>query len=438
MHAAGKSANSRRPSYGASVRRTAGASAPYSGQSDRRTILTRPIPPCPDRPTPWFAALLAAGLVLLCPLAAAAQAPAPPQATPPPAPPVPVTVFAAAKRDVPIVLRNIGAVQAFQSAAIRPRVDGTLDEVLFTEGQEVKKGDLLARIDPRPYQAILDQASARRAATAANLTNARLDLARSTDLARSQFASRQVVDTRTATVAQLEAQLSADDAAISAARVNLDYTSILAPFDGRVGLRAVDPGNVVRFANDSAIIVTIMQIRPIVAVFTLPQDSLPAIQAAMARGKLSAAAFSPDDKTQLAQGALITTDSTIDQATGTIRMKAVFANENTRLWPGQFVNVRLTLEVQKGVIAIPSIAVQRGPAGLFVYTVKDDQTVEIARVELGQDDGTQAVIRRGVEEGVRVVIGGQSRLRAGARVTISAPPGAPPTAQPATAPRPSG
>ncbi len=404
--------------------------------------MTRPTPP---HAAPFLAR--AAYIFAACFLAstAHAQAPAPPQA-----PPVPVTIFTTVKRDVPIVLRNIGVVQAFQSAAIRPRVDGTLEQVMFTEGQEVKKGDLLARIDPRPYQAILDQAVARKAATAATLANARLDLARAADLARGQFASRQVLDTRTATVAQLEAQLSADEAASNAARVNLDYTSILAPFDGRLGLRNVDVGNVVRFAdNANTAIVTIMQIRPIVAVFTLPQDALPAIQAAMTRGKLPASAFSPDDKTQLGLGELLTTDSIIDATTGTIRMKAVFTNETTRLWPGQFVNVRLTLEVQKGVIAIPSIAVQRGPAGLFVYTVKDDQTVEIARVELGQDDGTQAVIRRGLEEGVRVVVGGQSRLRAGARVTInapgSAPPGAAPNAQPSaqpgtapTAPRPSG
>ena len=411
------------------------ATTPPSGQRDRKTILTWRILPHARRFAAAFVALLLASGCLLSGAAAHAQATAPTAAQ---GPPVPVTVIAASKRDVPIVLRNIGAVQAFQSAAIRPRVDGTLDEVMFTEGQDVKKGDLLARIDPRPYQAILDQATARRASTAANLANARLDLARSMDLARSQFASRQVVDTRAASVAQLEAQLNADDAAINSAQVNLDYTSILAPFDGRVGLRNVDPGNVVRFAdNANTAIVTIMQIRPIVAVFTLPQDALPAIQAAMARGKLPAAAFSPDDKTLLGQGELITTDSTIDATTGTIRMKAVFANEATRLWPGQFVNVRLTLEVQKGVIAIPSSAVQRGPTGLFVYTVKDDQTVEIARVDLGQDDGTQAVILRGLDEGIRVVIGGQSRLRAGARVTITAPPGTP-SATPSAAPRPSG
>lgn len=407
--------------------------APHPDERDFRTTLTNRRSSHPIH----FAALWLAAACLL-PAPARAQAPAAQ------APPVPVTVVAASKRDVPIILRNIGAVQASQSAAIRPRVDGTLEEVLFTEGQEVKKGDLLARLDARPYQAILDQAIARRAATEASIANARLDLARSVDLARSQFASRQVVDTRVMAVSQLEAQLRADDATINAAKVNLDYTSILAPFDGRMGLRNIDPGNVVRFAdNANTAIVTISQIRPIVAVFTLPQDNLPAIQAAMARGTLPVAALSADDRVVLGQGELITTDNTIDATTGTIRMKAKFPNEATRLWPGQFVNVRLTLEVQRDAIAVPSIAVQRGPAGLFVYTVKDDQTVDLARIEIGQDDGTLAVIRRGLTEGTRVVVAGQSRLRVGARVTITPPagnppPSAPPSSTPAAPPRPSG
>ncbi len=386
-----------------------------------------------------IAALAAAGIVLASASPVLAQAPAPAQL-----PPVPVTVAQAAKRDVPILLRNIGAVQAGQVAAIRPRVDGTLEQVFFTEGQEVKRGDVIAKLDARPYQAALDQAVARRAATEASLVNARQDLARSIDLARGQFASRQVVDTRTAQVAQLEAQLKADTATVAAAQVNLDYTSITAPFDGRLGLRSMDPGNVVRFANDNTVIVTISQIRPLVVVFTLPQDTLPAIQDAMARGTAPVTALSPDDRTVLGNGQLITTDSAIDQTTGTIRLKAQFPNENGRLWPGQFVNVRLQLEVQRGVVTVPSIAVQRGPQGLFVYVVKDDQTVEFLRVETGQDDGSLAIIRRGLEDGARVVVAGQSRLRSGARVTIAPPPGQPaqpggqqPAGQPAT-PRPSG
>jgi len=235
-------------------------------------------------------------------------------------------------------------------------------------------------------------------------------------------------------VAGLEAQIMADDAAIAAAQLNLDYTSITAPFDGRMGLRNIDPGNIVRFANDNTVIVTISQIRPVVVLFTLPQDVLPDIQSAMARGTLPVTALTPDDRTVLGQGELITTDSAIDQATGTIRMKAKFPNADTRLWPGQSVNVRLQLEIQRDVVAIPSIAVQRGPQGLFVYAIKDDNTVEIIRVEIGQDDGTQAVIRAGLEPGTRIVVAGQSRLRAGARVTVNTPPPAPAAA----APRPSG
>lgn len=398
--------------------------------------MTRPIPPRARR----LAAFLGAALLFALPSAAPVQAQGtPPQAAQPP--PVPVTIVIAAKADVPTVLRNIGAVQAGQTAAIRSRVDGTLEEIFFTEGQEVKRGDLIARIDPRSFQAAFDQATARRAATAATLANARLDLARAADLARGQFASRQQVDTRSALVAQLEAQLMADDAAIAATRVNLDYTNITAPFDGRLGLRTVDPGNVVRFANDNAVIVTISQIRPVVVLFTLPQDALPAIQAGMGRATLPVTALTPDDRTILGQGTLITTDSSIDQTTGTIRLKASFPNADTRLWPGQFVNVRLQLDIQRGVITVPSIAVQRGPQGLFIYTIKDDNTVDLARVEIGQDDGTRAVIRRGLEEGARVVVAGQSRLRAGARVTITAPPappGTPPAVPPAAAARPSG
>lgn len=354
------------------------------------------------------------------PASPAPSQPAPASGAPPQPPGIPVSAVAAAKRDVPILLRNIGAIQASQSVLLRTRVDGTLEEVFFTEGQEVKRGDLLARVDPRPYKAVLDQAIARKAATQATLANARLDLVRSQDLVRNQFASRQQVDTRAATVAQLEATLRSDDAAIASAQVNLDYTSITAPFDGRVGLRLVDPGNVVRFADPTSVgIVGISQIRPIAAVFTLPQDALPAIQAAMAKGKLAVFARTPDDKTELGQGELLTVDNAMDATTGTIKLKAIFPNAETRMWPGQFVNVRLQLEIQRDVIAIPSSAVQRGPNGLFVYTVKPDSTAAIAPVVLGQDDGTTAVIVKGIDEGSRVIVAGQSRLQAGTRVNVA-------------------
>ncbi len=340
---------------------------------------------------------------------------------PPPAPPtpgVPVTVLPAARKDVPTLLRNIGAVQAYQTVLMRARIDGTLEQVFFEEGQEVKRGDKLAQIDPRPYQAALDQALAKKAQDEVQLANAKLDLNRSAELARSQFAAQQTVDTRLAAVRALEAQVKADDAAAAAARVNLDYTTITAPFDGRVGLRQLDPGNVVRAADPAGVgIVTISQIRPIAVLFNLPQDSWPAIQAGMAKGKLAVFAYAPDDRTLLATGELMTADNAIDTATGTVKLKARFENAESRLWPGQFVNIRLQTEMQKGVVTVPSIAVQRGPANLFVYVAKPDNTVALSPVKLGQDDGQTAVILSGVEDGQLVVVNGMSRLQNGARIT---------------------
>ncbi len=351
-------------------------------------------------------------VVAALPGIAAAQAP------PAPSPPgVPVTIAAAGRKDIPILLRNIGAVQAYQTVLMRARIDGTLEQVFFEEGQEVKRGDKLAQIDPRPYQAALEQALAKKAQDEAQLANARLDLNRSTELARNQYAAQQTVDTRQAAVRALEAQVKADEAAVSAARVNLDYTTIAAPFDGRVGLRQLDPGNVVRAADPAGVgIVTISQIRPIAVLFNLPQDNLPAIQAGMARGKLSVLAYAADDRTLLATGELVTADNAIDATTGTIRLKARFDNAENRLWPGQFVNVRLQTEVQKGVVTVPSIAVQRGPANLFVYVAKPDNTVALSPVKLGQDDGQTAVVLSGVEDGQLVVVNGMSRLQNGARI----------------------
>ncbi len=332
-------------------------------------------------------------------------------------PAVPVTVTAVVRKDVPILLRNIGAVQAMQVALMRSRVDGTLEKVFFTEGQDVKRGDPLALIDPRPYQAALDQATAKRAQDEAQLANAKLDLARSVELVRTQSTPQQTLDTRAAAVRTLEATIKADDALIAAARVNLDYTTITAPFDGTMGLRLIDPGNVVRAADTTGVgIVTIAQTRPLTVVFNLPQDSLPAIRAGMAAGKLPVTAHSADDRVQLGTGELITIDNTIDTTTGTIKLKARFENTDSKLWPGQFVNARLQTEVQKGVLVVPSIAIQRGPANLFVYAVKPDNTAALTPVKLGQDDGQVAIVTSGLEEGMQVVVNGQSRLQNGARV----------------------
>ncbi len=340
--------------------------------------------------------------------------PAPPPAGPPA---IPVSVAQVVRRDVPILLRNIAVVQAMQNALIRSRVDGTLEKVLFQEGQEVKRGDPLVQIDPRPYQALLDQAVAKKAQDEANLASARTDYQRGLELVRTQAITQQVVDQRTATMRALEALVRADDANIAAARVNVDYTTITAPFDGTMGLRLIDPGNVVRAADTTGVgIVTIAQTKPISVVFNLPQDVLPAVRAGMAAGKLPVIAFSADDKIQLGVGELVTVDNTVDIATGTIKLKARFENADTKLWPGQFINARLQTEMRKGALVIPSIAVQRGPANLFVYVVKPDNTAALTPIKIGQDDGQFAIVNTGLEDGAQVVVNGQSRLQNGARV----------------------
>jgi len=335
---------------------------------------------------------------------------------------VPVTIAPTVRRDVPILLRNIGAVQPFQAVVVRSRVDGTLDQVLFTEGQDVKRGDRLALIDPRPYAAVLAQAQAKKAYDLVQLENARRDLARTQSLVRNDFASRQQLDTQTAAVGQISATLLGDDATIAAAQLNLDYCTITAPIDGRVGLRQVDAGNIVH-ANDTSPlgIVTIAQIHPIAVVYTLPQDTLPRIQKAMADGRLTVLAYTSDDRNLLGTGALLTTDNAIDSTTGTIKLKAVFPNQDNRLWPGQFVNARLQLEVAKNALVVPSVAVQRSQTGLYVFVLKPDSTVAVQPVEIGQNDGTSTIVTKGLEDGSKVVVNGMSRLQNGSRVAVTDP-----------------
>lgn len=336
---------------------------------------------------------------------------------------VPVTVATATARDTPVVQQAIGTVQAFQSVLVRARVDGTLDQVLFTEGQEVKPGDVLAQLDPRPYQATLDQALARKAADEAMLANVKQDLVRYNDLVQSQVASRQKLDQSRAAVAQAEATVRGDEAAVAAARLNLGFTRITSPIEGRVGLRLVDVGNYIRAADpNGSALVAIAQIRPIALVFTLPQDALPRVQAAMKRGTLPVAAYSSDGATLLSEGELLTTDSSIDVTTGTIKLKAAFANADDRLWPGQFVNVRMRLELRQDVTTVPSAAVQRGANGLYVYAVKPDSTVAAQPVVVDQDDGQTAVVTRGVKPGDTVVVAGQSRLAPGVKVAATQKP----------------
>jgi multidrug efflux system membrane fusion protein len=331
---------------------------------------------------------------------------------------VPVQAATAQRQDVPVLLRNIGAVQPYQSVLVRARVDGTLDKVLFREGQDVKVGDRLALIDPRPYHAALAQAQARKAADLAQLANAQRDLGRYTSLARSDFASRQQLDTQGATVAQSQATIAGDEAAIATAQLNVEFCNIVSPIDGRTGLRLVDAGNLVH-ANDTQGIVSITQIHPIAVTFTLPQETLPQVQAGMARGELPVLAYAQDDRTQLSTGHLLTIDNAVDQTTGTIRLKAEFANSDSRLWPGQFINVHMQVDMLNGAITVPSIAVQRGPGGLFAFVIKPDGSAAMQPVELRQDDGQTAVVSKGLDEGVQVVTNGQSRLQNGSKVAVT-------------------
>ena len=351
-------------------------------------------------------------------LALSVGVPARGQSSQPPS--IPVTTAVVAQQDVPVIVRAIGTVQALQTVTVRARVDGTLDQVLFNEGQQVKRGDLIAQLDSRPYQAILDQAIAKKAADEAMLVNARSDLVRYADLASSQVASRQKLDQTRAAVAQAEANVRGDDASIAAAQLNLGFTRIVAPIEGRVGLRQVDPGNFIRAADPSTTgIITITQIQPIALLFTLPQDLLPKVQGAMRRGKLPVVAFSSDDKTRLSEGELLTTESMIDISTGTIKLKAVFGNADEALWPGQFVNVRLQLDVKRNAVTVPTAAVLRGPDGLYAYVVKPDSTVARQPVELEQEDGQTAVVAQGLQAGDTVVVSGQSRLTNGSRVAAN-------------------
>lgn len=355
--------------------------------------------------------LLAAFLALSAP--ALAQ-PAPDQG-------VPVTVTKAERRDVPVLAQGIGTVQPLQTVLVRARADGTLDQVLFTEGQEVAKGDLLAVIDPRPYQEALAQAVAKRAADQANLLAAQANKQRYAALAQKEFASRQQLEQSQASAGQLAAAVRGDDAAIAAAELNLSFTRITAPIAGRVGLRQVDPGNLIQASATGQGIVTIAQTKPIAVLYTMPQDKVPAIRAAQQRGEVPVEAYASDGKTKLGDGTLLAIDALIDPATGTIRLKAAFPNAQERLWPGQFVQVRTQLDTLRNAVAVPSAAVQHGPDGLYVYLVADGSKAKLQPIEVAQDQDGVAVVSKGLDGGEQVVVAGQSRLADGARVTISSP-----------------
>jgi multidrug efflux system membrane fusion protein len=365
----------------------------------------------------WLAPIAVGVLVQLSAYAFAQGTAAPGSAQMGGPPTVPVSVAPVARKDVPIYLRGLGTVLALQTVQLRSQVDGVLLKVPVTEGQDVKQGDVLAIIDPRPYQAALDAAIARKQQDEAQLVAAKADVVRYTSLAARQVASQQQLEVALAKSGQLVASIAMDQAQIDTAKLNLTWCYIKAPFDGRVGLREIDPGNFIRSAEVTPLL-PVSQLRPISVTFTVPQDNLPSIQKALAAGKSPVTALGGDDKTALDQGSLLTVDNTIDATTGTIKLKATFPNADYQLWPGQFVNTRLLLGTSNGVLTVPSAAVRHGQDQLFVYVVKPDQTVSRQVVEVARDDGVTSVIAKGLEEGQVAVTDGQSRLQPGARVSI--------------------
>jgi multidrug efflux system membrane fusion protein len=334
--------------------------------------------------------------------------------------PVPVMVAIGSKQDLPIYLTGLGSVQASFTVGIRPQVDGKLEQVLFKEGEHVRKGAMLAKIDPRLYQAALDQAKARKAQDEAQLIAAQKDLQRSRTLVDKSFQTQQVVDQQQSKVDQLIASIDADKAAIETAQTQLDYTSITAPSDGRMGVRMIDPGNIVH-ASDSAPIAMLTLTKPAAVLFTLSARSLNDVRDAMARGPVEVTAFSQDNRRTLGTGTLLLIDNMVDQASATMRLKAVFANEDEQLWPGDFVNARLSLEVRRNVLTIPSAAIQRGPDGIFAWVVGEGDVVQARPITSGPTTGDHTIITSGIAVGDRVVVNGQYKLRQNATVTITSP-----------------
>ena len=331
--------------------------------------------------------------------------------------PVSVLVEASRIEDVPVTLDAVGTVQALNTVTVRAQVEGRLIEVAFREGQDVKRGDILARIDPATYQAQYDQAVAKKAQDEANLANARIDLQRYQALASTNAGSRQQADTQRALVAQLQAQVQVDQGAIDNARAILDYTTIRAPLDGRLGIRLVDQGNIVR-ASDATGLVVITQLKPIALIFNLPQQNLRAVTAAMAAGEVPVEALDADNVTVIDRGKLEVVDNLVDQQTGTVKLKAIFPNARLQLWPGAFVNVRLRTEILRQVVVVPTGAVQRGPTGTFVYTVADEKAV-LKPVVIRRQTEEIAVLSSGITPPEKVITTGFARLTDGERVTVA-------------------
>ncbi|HEX7791605.1 MAG TPA: efflux RND transporter periplasmic adaptor subunit [Afipia sp.] len=331
-----------------------------------------------------------------------------------------IPVLAATPRvhDVPVYLDGVGTVRALNNVTVRAQVDGKLTSVNFKEGQDVKAGDILAEIDPVIYKAQFDQAVAKKAQDEATLANARIDLTRYQQLATAKAGSAQQADTQRALVAQLEALVKSDQAAIDNAQATLGYTKIIAPLSGRAGLRQVDPGNIVH-ASDTTGVVVITQLQPIAIQFSLPQQQIVRVNTASAAGALTVDVFGNDGKTVADTGKVTGMDNQVDQTTGTVKIKAEFPNANFQLWPGQFVNVRLKVQTLDKAIVVPTAAVQRGPAGTFVYVIGNDDIVNARTVTVTQQNETNAVIASGITTSDRVVTTGFANLSEGAKVSIS-------------------
>ncbi|MGA7810873.1 efflux RND transporter periplasmic adaptor subunit [Bradyrhizobium sp.] len=338
----------------------------------------------------------------------------PKQAPPQPTPVVAATVNA---HPVPIYLRGVGTVIAFNNVVVRSQITGPLIKVSFRQGQAVHKGDVLAEIDPRPYQAQLDQAIANKARDQAQLVNAQANLGRYVPLQAKGFATGQLVDTQKAQVAQLEAAVKSDQAVIENAQVNLGYTRLTAPIDGVTGIRQIDEGNIIH-PTDTNGLVDVTQIQPISLIFTLPETNFPEIQQQMTKGPIQVFAFSQDDKSQLDAGELLLIDNQINQTTGTIRLRATFPNAKHLLWPGELVNARLLLRTEPAGLTIAAGAVQQGPAGSYVYVILPDQSVQVRPVHVAQISQGQALIDSGLTAGETIVVDGQYKLQPGTHVAI--------------------
>jgi multidrug efflux system membrane fusion protein len=334
---------------------------------------------------------------------------------------VPVVAGKVEQKDMPIYLDGLGTVQAFNTVTVHTRVDGQLQQVLFSEGQDVKAGDLLAVVDPRPFQAALDQAIAKRSQDEAQLANAKVVLERNNDLIKKKVIAQQDFDASKYQADSLQAAVQADQAAIENARTQLDYTQVKSPIDGRTGVRLVDVGNIVH-ASDQTGIVVITQLHPISVVFTLPEQNLQEIlNQGAANGGLKVLALDRGNTGTLDEGALAVVDNEIDPTTGTVKLKATFPNDELKLWPGKFVNARLILTTRKDATVIPSSVVQRGPQGTYAYLIKPDKTVEMRPIKVAQTEGNLALVDDGLKPGEQVVVDGQYKLQPGAHVELTSP-----------------